>query len=303
MHIFLILACLAPVIAVAQATRTLTQTQNHARASHVLRNPRSNVEDDIATAASSSAPPPYTISETDILYMGQQTNQVSADFSASSDTSWQQIAAWFAAINMIRAQAASDLSRLYAPNVSDTVISLLLTPQCDVEYYTQYMTNATATLQYTCCQAQLFMYPGVLTLAGQVFAHFMPGVQPLYMLRDGPAQIILNLHRFVQNEILAFHAESCIDDNRVIIPDRALKRMQEVQFFADAFEAFYRSVSIDAQGLGGCLSSDLCATNTTIPQAPNGTMFETYQINIPYQAVCSPFAQHLFEIARTATPC
>jgi hypothetical protein len=313
MHIWIRTICILLCVTVAtvvpstatyqDASRILSQTQNHARASRVLRQRISNVEDDIAVAASSSIPPPYLISETDILYFDQQTNQVASDFSATSDVAWQQIAAWFADINAMRAKAAADISLLYAPNISDTVAGLILTPQCDVAYYSQYMNNATATLQYTCCQAQMFMYPGIIALAGQIFAHFMPSVTPTYTLRDGPAQIILNLHRFVQNEILAFHAESCIDDNRVIGPDRALKRMQEVQFFADTFEAFYRSVSIDAQGLSGCLVSNLCASNTTISQTPDRTLFEAYQINFPYQSVCSPFSLYLFEIARTATPC
>jgi len=305
MHVCLLcsVAITATYATSRDTSRILTQTQNHARASRVLRQQTTNIEDDIASEAASSAPPPYLISETDILYVDQQTNQVAADFSANSDSAWQQITAWFAAINAMRAMAAADISALYAPNISNAVVDFVLTPQCDVVYYTQYMNNATATLQYTCCQAQAFMYPGILALVGQIFSHFMPGVQPLYTLRDGPAQVILNLNRFVQNEILAFHAESCIDDNRVIGPDRALKRMQEVQFFADTFEALYRSVSIDMQGLRGCLSSNICASNTTITQAPNATLFAAYQINLPYQMVCSPLSQHLFEISRTATPC
>lgn len=208
-------------------------------------------------------------------------------------------------LNSQRIAAASAVAQLYNPKNATYVKSIISEPYCAVTIWETYSSNATALLDYLCCQGQKFMYPGILGLMEQVFSQFL-SVSPRYTLANSPSQYILNLQSMIKYEQISYHSLSCIDDQSLLIPQRSVRRANEAEIFLNTLSALYATVQMDAQSLSSCIGSNFeygCLTNSTINTLPDESLFQYQLINAQYQQICSAEALALFDLSRTNTPC
>ena len=250
-----------------------------------------------------SAPPPYSISEENILYYEAQSTDIATSQAITSQSAWDSAAAWMAQVNSDRQAAAESFSLLYSEDIQSNVSALLLSPYCAVPTSTILYNNATAAVAFLCCQLEDYMYPGILKLVQDAFATFL-GLVPLYALAQSPSQMLINIRQIMTNDLIQYKIDACIDDNRLLQSQRSYARAQEAQMLVDVFSVLYTTMNADAETLQSCLNTTSCLTNSTIPLIPDySTYFSFQDYNAQYQSACSGAALAAFETAKYTQTC